>query len=159
MCAGPYTFANSVELDEMACNEPSHMDLYCLPFSFGFIMKTFLYNFDHLKPLFYMVNLRCTGYALFFFYFCSKHRLRVVVRTPRRGSSNECSQSMFWAEIWKISEFLSENSRHCTTVSQYQLEAPVTTATGHLCLTQPPHSNFSWYSCCSSPLFCLLCFL
>ena len=28
---------------------------------------------------------------------------------PRRGGSNEYPQSMFWAEIWKISEFLSEN--------------------------------------------------
>ena len=27
----------------------------------------------------------------------------------RRGGSNECPQSMFWAEIWKISVFLSEN--------------------------------------------------
>ena len=27
---------------------------------------------------------------------------------PRRGGSNEYPQSMFWAEIWKISEFLSE---------------------------------------------------
>ena len=28
---------------------------------------------------------------------------------PRRGGSNGYTQSMFWAEIWKISEFLSEN--------------------------------------------------
>ena len=28
---------------------------------------------------------------------------------PRRGDSNEYSQSMFWTEIWKVSEFLSEN--------------------------------------------------
>ena len=30
---------------------------------------------------------------------------------PRRGGSNEYPQSMFWAEMWKISEFffLSEN--------------------------------------------------
>ena len=27
----------------------------------------------------------------------------------RRGGSNEYPQSMFWAEIWKISEFLSES--------------------------------------------------
>ena len=29
-------------------------------------------------------------------------------------------------------------SRPCPTVSQYQLDAPVTKATRHLCLTQPP---------------------
>ena len=28
---------------------------------------------------------------------------------PRRGGSNEHPQSMFRAEMWKISEFLSEN--------------------------------------------------
>ena len=28
---------------------------------------------------------------------------------PRRGGSNEYPQSMFWAEVWKISEILSEN--------------------------------------------------
>ena len=28
---------------------------------------------------------------------------------PRRGGVNDYPQSMFWAEIWKISEFLSEN--------------------------------------------------
>ena len=28
---------------------------------------------------------------------------------PRRGGSNEYPQIMFWAEIWKLSEFLSEN--------------------------------------------------
>ena len=27
---GPYTYANSVDPDEMAHNEPSHQDLHCL---------------------------------------------------------------------------------------------------------------------------------
>ena len=31
---------------------------------------------------------------------------------PRRGDSNEYPQSMFWAEIWKISEFLSESFQY-----------------------------------------------
>ena len=31
-----------------------------------------------------------------------------------------------------------EDSSPCPTASQYQLDAPVTKATGHLCLTQPP---------------------
>ena len=29
-------FANSVDPDEMASNKPSHLDLHCLPFCFGF---------------------------------------------------------------------------------------------------------------------------
>ena len=28
---------------------------------------------------------------------------------PHRGGSNEYPQSMFWAEMWKISDFFSEN--------------------------------------------------
>ena len=42
---------------------------------------------------------------LYFSYFCSKHRLWYSLEQPRRGGSNEYSQSMFWAESWKISEF------------------------------------------------------
>ena len=28
------TYANSEDPDEMACNQPSHLDLHCLPFNF-----------------------------------------------------------------------------------------------------------------------------
>ena len=42
--------------------------------------------------LFLLKNIDC-GYSL---------------EPPRRGGSNEYQQSMFWAEIWKISKFLSE---------------------------------------------------
>ena len=48
------------------------------------ITKARLYNFDPLKPHFYILKLGFTG----------------VYR-----SSNEYPQSMFWAEIWKISDF------------------------------------------------------
>ena len=48
------------------------------------ITKTYLYNFDPLKPHFYIVKLGFTGYI---------------------GGSNEYPQSMFWAEIWKLPEF------------------------------------------------------
>ena len=34
---------------------------------------------------------------------------RYSLEPPHRGGSNEYPQSMFWAETWKISEFLSEN--------------------------------------------------
>ena len=33
-----FTFANSVDPDETARNEPSHQDLHCLPFGFGFLI-------------------------------------------------------------------------------------------------------------------------
>ena len=57
-------------------------------------MKTRLYNFDPLKPHFYIVKLGFTGVYIIFLI---------------SASHNEYPQSMFWAEIWNISEFLSEN--------------------------------------------------
>ena len=38
-----------------------------------------------------------------------KHRFWVLVRTASPRRSKEYQQSIFWAEIWKISECLSEN--------------------------------------------------
>ena len=32
-------FANSIDPDEMAHNEPSHQDLHCLPFCFDFMTE------------------------------------------------------------------------------------------------------------------------
>ena len=51
-----------------------------------YITKTCLYNFNPLKPHFYTVKLGFTGVYIIFSYFCSKHRLWVLVRTasPRR---------------------------------------------------------------------------
>ena len=50
------------------------------------ITKTCLYNFGPLKPHFYQIKLRFTGYTLFFLISVQKHRLWVLVRTasPRR---------------------------------------------------------------------------
>ena len=45
------------------------------------ITKTCLYNFDPLKPHFYIVKHGFTGVCTIFSYFCSKHRLWVLVRT------------------------------------------------------------------------------
>ena len=35
-----------------------------------------------------------------------------MLEPPHRGGSNEYPQSMFWAEIGNISEFLSENFQY-----------------------------------------------
>ena len=50
------------------------------------ITKTCLYNFDPLKPHFYMVKLGFTGVYIIFVISAQKHRLWVLVRTasPRR---------------------------------------------------------------------------
>ena len=72
------------------------------------ITKTRLYNVDPLKPHFYIVKLGFTGVYIIGLISAQKHRLWYSLELPRRGGSNEYPQSMFWAEIWKISEFLSE---------------------------------------------------
>ena len=65
-----------------------HLDLH------SFITKTYLYNFDPLKPHFYIVKLRFTGVDIIFLISAQKHRLWVRV-TPQRGGSNAYPLSMF----------------------------------------------------------------
>ena len=78
----------------------------CEPSFYVFITKTCLYNFDPLKPHFYIVKLRFTRVYIIFSYFCSKNiNCGYLLEPPHRGGSNEYPQSMFWAETWKISEF------------------------------------------------------
>ena len=73
------------------------------------ITKTCLYNFDILKPHFYIVKLGFTGVYIIFHISAQNIDCGYLLELPRWGGSNEYPQSMFWAEIWKISEFLSEN--------------------------------------------------
>ena len=73
------------------------------------ITKTYLYNFDPLKPHFYIAKKGFTGVYIIFLISAQKHRLWYSFEPPRRGGSNEYPQSMFWTEMWKKSEFLSEN--------------------------------------------------
>ena len=73
--------------------------------------KTYLYNFEPLKPHFYIVKLGFTGVYIIFLISAQNIYYEYSLEQPRRGGSNEYPQSMFWAEIWKISEFLSENFR------------------------------------------------
>ena len=68
------------------------------------ITKTCLYDIDPLKPHFYTVKLGFTGVYVIFLISAQKHRLWYSLEPPHRGGSNEYPQSMFWAEIWKISE-------------------------------------------------------
>ena len=81
----------------------------CILANLNAITKTRLYNFDPLKPHFYIVKLGFTGVYIIFLFLLKNINCGYSLEPPRRGSSNEYPQSMFWAEIWKISEFLSEN--------------------------------------------------
>ena len=73
------------------------------------ITKTYLYNFNPLKPHFYIVKLGFTGYTLFFLFLLKNIDCVYSLEPPLRGGSNVYPQSMFRAEIWKISEFISGN--------------------------------------------------
>ena len=72
-------------------------------------MKRYLYKFDPLKPHFYIVKLGFTGVYIIFLISAQNIDCEYSLEPPRRGGSNEYPQSMFWAEIWKILEFLPEN--------------------------------------------------
>ena len=65
------------------------------------ITTTRLYNFDPIKPHFYIVKLGFTGVNIIFLISAQKHRLLVLVRSTH----NLC----FEQKCEKISEFLSEN--------------------------------------------------
>ena len=62
-----------------------------------------------LKPHFYIVKLGFTGVFIIFLISAQNIDCGYSLEPPRRGGSNEYPQYMFWAEIRKISEFLSEN--------------------------------------------------
>ena len=71
-----------------------------LLFDIIYIMKTCLYNFDPLKP-----HWGLQGYTLFFLFLLKNVDCGYLLQPPCRGSSNQYTQFMFWAEIRKISEF------------------------------------------------------
>ena len=73
------------------------------------ITKTCLYNFDPLKPPFYTVKLAFAGVYINFLISAQKIDCGYSLEPPRQSGSKKYPQSMFWAEIWKISVFLSEN--------------------------------------------------
>ena len=73
-----------------------------------YITITCLYNFDPLKPHFYIVKLGFTGVYIIFLFLLKNIDYGYLIELPRRGSSSEYPQSMFQAELWKISEFLFE---------------------------------------------------
>ena len=79
---------------EMYTSQPY---LYC--YLFVPIMKTRLYNFDPLKPYFYIVKLGFTGLYIFFLFLLKNTDCGHSLEPPRRGGSNEYPQSMYWAEI------------------------------------------------------------
>ena len=72
------------------------LDRHCLYIRFNpFITKTRLYNFDPLKPHFYIVKLGFTGVYIIFLISVQNIDCGYSLEPPRRGGSNEYSQPMF----------------------------------------------------------------
>ena len=63
------------------------------------ITKTYLYNFDPLKPHFYIVKLGFTGVYIIFLISAQNINCGYSLEPPHRGGSNEYLLSMFCAEI------------------------------------------------------------
>ena len=77
----------------------------CLSSLHHFITKTRLYNYDPLKPHFYIVKLGFTGVYIIFLNLLKKHRLCVLVRTAFLTSTHNLC---FYQNLKNIN-FLSEN--------------------------------------------------
>ena len=76
-------------------------DCMCIQWHHG----TRLYNFDTLIPKFYIVKLGFTGVYIIFLILLKNKYCGYSLEPSYQGSSYEYPQSMFWAEIWKMSEF------------------------------------------------------
>ena len=76
------------------------------------ITKTCLYNFDPLKPHFYIVKLGSSGVYIIFLISAQNIDCGYSLEPPHRGGSNEYPQSTFWAEIWKNIRFFSFENFH-----------------------------------------------
>ena len=61
----------------------------------AYITRTCLYNFDPLKPHFYIVKLGFTGVYISFHISAQKIDCGYSLEPPRRGGSNEYPQSIF----------------------------------------------------------------
>ena len=68
------------------------------------ITKTRLYNFDPLKPHFYIVKLGFTGVYIIFLIFAQNIDCGYSLEPPRRGGSNGYPQSMFLSRNKKNNE-------------------------------------------------------
>ena len=73
------------------------------------ITKTCLYNFDPLKPHFYIVKLGFTGVYIIFLISAQNIDCGYSLEPPRRGGSNEYPNLCFEQKYKKYQSFLSEN--------------------------------------------------
>ena len=75
---------------------------------FLYITKTYLYNYDPLKPHFYIVKLGFTGVYVIFLISAQNIDCGYSLEPPRRGGSNEYHNLCFVQKYEKYQSFLSE---------------------------------------------------
>ena len=80
------------------------MEGHIIPF-----LHTSLYNFDPLKPQFYIVKLGFTGVNIIFLISAQKHRLWVLVSPASSSDSNEYHNLYFEQKYKKCQNYLSES--------------------------------------------------
>ena len=68
-------------------------------------MKTYLYNFDALKPHFYIVKLGFTGVYIIFLFLLKNIDCGYSLEPPRRGGSNEYHNLCFEQKYEKYQNF------------------------------------------------------
>ena len=73
------------------------------------ITKTYLYNFDPLKPHFYVVKLGFTGVYIIFRISAKNIVCGYSLEPPRWGGSNEYPRTVFEQKYEKYQNFFSEN--------------------------------------------------
>ena len=78
--------------------KPIMTDNFASLFSRWVITKTYLYNFDPLKPHFYIVKLGFTGVYIICIISAQNKDCGYSLEPPPRGGSNEYPQSKFWAD-------------------------------------------------------------
>ena len=99
---------------KMNCNRSSAWERSLVKILLAAI-QTWIYGYPHhenvpiqfwpLKPHLYIVKLRFTGVCVIFLISAQNIDCGYSLDPPRWGGSNDYPQSMFWAELWKISEF------------------------------------------------------
>ena len=88
-----------------ACIESKYPDDTCACAGWYIITKTRLYTFDPLKPYFYIIKKGFTRVCIIYLILLNNINCVFSLEPPRRGGSNGFPQFMFWAGIWKISDF------------------------------------------------------
>ena len=130
------------------------------------ITKTCLYNFDPLKPHFYIVKLGFTGVYIILLVSAQNIECGYSLEPHRWGGSNVYPQSMFWAGIWKnYQKFLSENFHFLVVKFSVHLNRRVFVMATYSFPEDASHGLLSllvihmvFFSCCCFTNFLLLSF-